>query len=293
MNISLNAQNKTINVWSGPIPGAIKSANTHEVLDTTGGWSRLSNVVNPTLDVYLAPVEISTGSAVIICPGGGYGILAVGHEGKQVAEWFNRLGISAFVLKYRLPNDLIMKDKTIGPLQDAQEAMRDVRRHAKEWKINPDKIGIMGFSAGGHLASSLSTHYNDKVYDADVNVSARPDFSLLIYPVITMDTTYTHRGSRDNLLGKNPTNEMVQRFSNELQVNKKTPPAFLVHAFDDGAVPIENSINYALALKKFKVPCELHIYESGGHGFGLGRTKNTEKSWPDACIKWLKQRGML
>jgi acetyl esterase/lipase len=288
-----NAQDKTVNVWKGEIPGSIKCATYKEKLDTTGNWSRLSNVSNPRMDVYLAPADKSTGTAVIICPGGAYGRLATGHEGIQVAKWFNSLGISAFVLKYRLPSDSIMKDKTIGPLQDAQEAMRLVRRNAKDWKINPNKIGIMGFSAGGHLASTLSTHYNDKVYAPSDTTSARPDFSILIYPVISMDKAITHQGSKDNLLGLNPSADLVAKYSNELQVNGQTPPAFLVHAFDDGAVPVENSINYTLAMKKFKVPCELHLYESGGHGFGLGRTKNTESSWPDACIKWLKQRGLL
>lgn len=288
-----NAQDKTVNVWKGEIPGSIKCAAYKEKLDTTGSWSRLSNVSNPRLDVYLAPADKATGTAVIICPGGGYGRLATGHEGIQVAKWFNSLGISAFVLKYRLPSDSIMKNKTIGPLQDAQEAMRQVRRNTKEWKINPDKIGIMGFSAGGHLASTLSTHYNDNVYTPSDTISARPDFSILIYPVISMNKSITHQGSRDNLLGINASDELVAKYSNELQVNEKTPPAFMVHAFDDGAVPVENSINYALAMKKFKVPCELHLYESGGHGFGLGRTKNTETSWPDACIKWMKQRGLM
>jgi len=288
-----SAQDKTLNIWKGEIPGSIKCSSYKEVLDTTGGWSRLSKVSNPRIDIYLAPGKISTGTAVIICPGGAYGLLAIGHEGIQVAKWFNSLGISAFVLKYRLPSDSIMKDKTIGPLQDAQEALRLVRRNAKEWKLNPNKIGIMGFSAGGHLASTLSTHYADQVYTPFDSTSARPDFSILIYPVVTMNKAFTHQGSKDNLLGLNPSEELVTKYSNELQVNEKTPPAFLINAIDDRSVPVENSINYVLAMKKFKVPCELHLYESGGHGFGLGRTKNTESTWPDACVKWLKQRGLL
>jgi acetyl esterase/lipase len=168
-----------------------------------------------------------------------------------------------------------------------------VRQHAKEWGILSDKIGVMGFSAGGHLASTLSTHFNEKVYDFIEPTSARPDFSLLIYPVISMDAGTTHNGSRVNLLGGNPSADRVKHFSNELQVNGKTPPAFLVHSIDDEDVPVQNSIGYALALKKHHVPCELHIYQSGGHGYGLGRSENTESSWPDACRKWLVARGFL
>lgn len=201
------------------------------------------------------------------------------------------MGITALVLKYRLPDNSIMIDKSIGPLQDAQEAMRIVRRKAKEWHINPDKIGIMSFSAGGHLASILSTHFSEKVYEPKDTTSARPDFSLLIYPVISMDSSLTHKGSRDMLLGQIPSREQVKRFSNELQVTLQTPPAFLVHSLDDNVVPVQNIINYALALKKFNIPCELHIYETGGHGYGLGRSTDTESSWPEACRKWLKVRG--
>jgi acetyl esterase/lipase len=203
------------------------------------------------------------------------------------------MGITAFVLKSRLPLDEIMTDKSIGPLEDVQEAMRNVRRHAKEWNINPDKIGIMGFSAGGHLASTLSTHFNDNVYDPIDTTSARPDFSILIYPVISMDSEITHMGSRINLIGNKPSPETVHHFSNDLQVTKNTPPAFLVHSMDDDVVPVQNSINYALALKKYKIPCELHIYEKGGHGYGLGRSNDTETSWPEACKKWLRARGFL
>jgi acetyl esterase/lipase len=289
----INAQHMTINVWKGQIPGSAKNDSYKEIMDTSGGWDRLSKVTNPRIDFYPAPAEKSTGTAVLICPGGGYGVLAFGHEGKDIAGWLNSIGISAFVLKYRLPSESIMIDKTIGPLQDTQEAMRLIRQNAKEWKINPEKIGVMGFSAGGHLAATLSTHYSDKVYEADFKTSARPDFSILIYPVISMDSSITHMGSRINLLGNNPTDEIVKRYSNELQVNKKTPPAFMVHSIDDGTVPVENSINYVLALKKFKVPCELHLYQSGGHGYGMGRSNNTESNWPEACIKWLKMRGLL
>jgi len=290
---NLSGQSKVIDLWNGKIPGSIQNDKFKQTIDTAAGWVDKHSIVNPTLDIYLAPEAKATGTAVIICPGGAYGGLAVKHEGSQVAKWFNSLGISAFVLKYRLPDDSIMENKIIGPMQDGQRALRIVRSHAKEWGINPDKIGIMGFSAGGHLASTLSTHYNEKVYKSDDLISAKPDFSLLIYPVISMESTITHWGSRENLLGKNPSPELVKHFSNDLQVNSETPPAFMIHSLDDDAVPVQNSINYALALQKFKIPCELHIYQTGGHGYGLGKSTNTASNWPEACRKWLESRGYL
>jgi acetyl esterase/lipase len=290
----VTGQVKTIDLWNGNVPGAIPAPSNYKfIADSSGSWTYMRHITDPVMDMYPAPAGKATGTAVIICPGGGYWALAYKHEGSQVAAWLNSIGITAFVLKYRLPDDTIMKDKSIGPMQDGQRAIRIVRRHAKEWNINPDKIGIMGFSAGGHLASTLSTHYSEKVYEVKDSTSARPDFSLLIYPVISMDSSITHMGSRENLLGKHPSPKMVRHFSNELQVNKQTPPAFLVQSFDDTTVPVENSIVYALALKKYHIPVELHIYESGGHGYGLGRTNDTESSWPEACRKWLKARGFL
>ncbi len=253
----------------------------------------MKNISNPTIDIYPALHGTATGTAILICPGGGYSVLAIKHEGSQIAEWLSKLGITGIVLKYRLPDSTIMTNKTIGPLQDAQRAMRIIRSHAREWNINPNKIGILGFSAGGHLASTLSTHYNDKVYESTDTTNAKPDFSILIYPVITMDSTITHMGSRINLLGKHPSSELVKKYSNELQVNKDTPPAFLVCSMDDNTVPIQNSIDYALALNKNKISCELHIYEKGGHGYGMGRSTGTESTWPEACKKWLKENGYL
>lgn len=290
---NLFGQSKEIHLWSGKIPGAIPNTDYKQTVDSEDNWTKMRFIANPTLDMYPAPKKTATGSAVIICPGGAYWGVAIAHEGKEIAQWLNSLGITAFVLKYRLPNDAIMTDKAVGPLQDGQEAIRLVRRHAKEWGINPDKIGIMGFSAGGHLASTLSTHFDEKVYEAADSTSARPDFSLLIYPVISMEESITHKGSQVNLLGDNPSPERIKYFSNELQVNDKTPPAFLIHSIDDGAVPVQNSIEYALAMEKYHIPCELHIYQSGGHGYGLGKSKNTESSWPEACRKWLESRGLL
>lgn len=290
---NLSGQSKVIDLWNGKIPGAVSNDRFKQIVDTAAGWVDKHSIVNPCLDMYPAPTEKANGTAVVICPGGAYGGLAVKHEGSQVAKWLNGLGITAFVLKYRLPDDSIMQNKSIGPMQDGQQAIRIVRRHAKEWGINPDKIGIMGFSAGGHLASTISTHFNEKVYDPEDSTSARPDFSLLIYPVISMDLAITHWGSRENLLGKNPSPELVKHFSNELQVNGKTPPAFMVHSLDDGTVPVQNSIRYALAMRENKIPCELHIYQQGGHGYGLAPWGGTHSAWPEACRKWLVVRELI
>nr|WP_320022921.1 alpha/beta hydrolase [uncultured Draconibacterium sp.] len=284
---SLSAQVQVIDLWNGKVPGAIQSDEFKQNVDTIAGWIDKHSIVKPDLYFYPAPAEKATGTAVVICPGGGYSGLAIRHEGLQVAQWFNSVGITAFVLTYRQPDDAIMENKSIGPLQDGQRAIRLVRRHAKEWGINPEKIGIMGFSAGGHVASTISTHYNEKVYDPVDSTNARPNFSLLIYPVISMDSTITHSGSRVNLLGNSPTPEQVMHFSNELQVNEQTPPAFVVHSLDDDVVPVQNSIKYALAMKKHHVPCELHIYESGGHGYGMAPGGSTQSMWPEVCLKWL------
>ena len=180
-----------------------------------------------------------------------------------------------------------MKDKTIGPLQDAQEAIRYIRRNAKKWNINTQKVGVIGFSAGGHLASTLSTHYNDVVYEAIDTISARPNFSVLVYPVISMDEKITHKGSRTNLLGSMPSTETIEKYSNEKQINETTPPTFIVHAMDDKSVPVENSIQYFLALKKNNVSSEAHFYQTGKHGFGLGRDGTTSKYWTKQCEEWL------
>lgn len=290
---TISGQNKVIDLWNGKVPGAIHNDKFKQVIDTATGWVNNHSIINPYLDVYPASKEKSNGTAVIICPGGAYIGMAVKHEGAQIAKWLNTIGVTAFVLKYRLPNDSIMKNKTIGPLQDAQRAMRIVRNHANEWGVNPQKIGIMGFSAGGHLASTLSTHYKDKVYESEDLTSAKPDFSILIYPVISMDSKITHWGSRENLLGKEPSPELVKYYSNELQVDNETPPAFMAHSLDDGAVPVQNSINYALAMHKSKIPCELHIYQTGGHGYGLGNPSGTESTWSESCRKWFEMRGLL
>ncbi|WP_304197587.1 prolyl oligopeptidase family serine peptidase [Flavobacterium alvei] len=293
ISLPLFSQNKEIPLWD-KIPGAIEAADYKQEprIDAQGNITGIRKVTEPTLKVFLAANKNAKNAAVIICPGGAYALLSHEKEGDKVAAWFNSIGISAFVLKYRLPSDIIMKDKTIGPLQDAQEAIRTLRRRADEWNLDPTKIGVIGFSAGGHLASTVSTHYNDKVYESKDNISARPDFSILIYPVISMENGITHKGSQENLLGKNASSELVEKYSNEKQIDANTPKTFLVHATDDKAVPVENSINYYLALKNQKVPVEMHIYENGGHGFGLG-VQGTNKNWPAACEKWLISNGFI
>ena len=278
-----------IPVWETQIPGQIFASDFKEY--TRGGNSesdvlRVYQVVEPTLKAYLVSEEAATGAAVLICPGGGYQFLAIDHEGYQIAEWLNSMGISAFVLKSRLPDDQIMEDKSLGPLQDAQKAMRILRSNAKKWNIDPNKIGVLGFSAGGHLAASLSTLYDTKVYPDDTKVSARPDFSILIYPVISFQEGLTHGGTRNSLLGKAPTKDQINHFSNELQVNGETPPALLIHSIDDTAVPVENSLAYAKQLKKYGVEVELHAFADGGHGYGLGRG-GTHSIWNKNAENWL------
>ncbi len=273
-----------IPLYGSKIPGAkIAPADYKETaVAGTDGVSRVSKVTDPTLTVYLPAKGKSNGTGVIICPGGGYGILAFDKEGTNVAKKFAEMGVTAFVLKYRLPSDLIMEDKSMGPLQDALQAIYLVRKNANIWGVSANKIGIMGFSAGGHLAASLTVHYNDMKIQNEENISLRPDFSILIYPVISFGTV-THAGSVKNLLGETPTQVQRTYFSTQNYVSATTPPTFLVHANNDTAVPVKNSILFNEALVKFKVPAEMHIYQTGGHGFGLkGNWFETMKIWMGA-----------
>lgn len=280
-------------LYPGPIPGAKPvpaNYKEHSKVEKNGVLI-VSKVSEPTLTVYLPKKNKANGTAVIICPGGGYGILAMSHEGYDVAKKFNEIGVTAFVLKYRLPNDEIMNDKFFGPLQDVQQAIYQVRKDASKWNINASKIGIMGFSAGGHLASSLSVHYDDPKIENKEHVSLRPDFSVLIYPVISF-TESPHTGSVRNLIGQDGTEEEKRYFSSEKNVNEQTPKAFLVQATDDETVPVQNSIVYAQALIKHKVPVEMHIYQAGGHGFGLNN-KTTNDQWFDRLINWMDMNQLL
>jgi acetyl esterase/lipase len=251
----------------------------------------LNKVTVPTITPFFPEKGKANGTAVIICPGGGYQNLAIKSEGFAVAQEFNKIGVTAFVLKYRLPSDAIMVDKTIGPLQDAEQAMLVVRSRAAEWGLNPNKIGIMGFSAGGHLASTFATHFTHVVIDNKANVNLRPDFAILMYPVITFGDK-THRGSKNNLVGANAAQDAVDLYSNEKQVTPNTPMTFIVHAADDNVVPIENTLMFYDALLKNKVKGEMHIFATGGHGFGLNN-RQSKAHWFDWCTSWLETNGLL
>ncbi|MDP8243906.1 MAG: alpha/beta hydrolase [Candidatus Hinthialibacter antarcticus] len=279
--ISLSLMNfasaqETIVLWPDGAPGAIGSEDADI----------------PTLTVHLPAQEKNTGAAIVVCPGGGYGHLAMDHEGVQIAEWLNKNGIAAFILKYRIAP----RYKHPAPISDAQRALRIVRSRAAEFKIKTDKIGILGFSAGGHLASTATTHFDSGKADADNAIeqaSCRPDFSVLVYPVITMTDPYTHKGSRRNLLGENPSPEMIEFLSNEKQITAETPPVFIFQTNDDTSVPAENSVMFYLGLRKHNIPAEMHIYEPGRHGLGLAQSEPALSDWPDRCIEWFKTRKII
>ena len=284
--ITVFAQEKEIPLYPNGVPNS-KPTPADYVEVSTASSAKL--VTNPTITPYFPEKGKATGTAVVVCPGGGYSGLAMGHEGVAIAQKFNEIGITAFVLKYRLPSDKIMEDKTIGPLQDAQRALQIVRERAAEWGINPAKVGIIGFSAGGHLASTVATHFDKVVIENKNNTSVRPDFALLLYPVITFGE-FAHRGSQVNLTGKDAPQALIDLYSNEKQVTANTPPTFLVHAEDDKVVPVQNSLMFYEALLKNKVKAEMHLYQAGGHGFGLNN-KTTTDYWFDRCTAFLKQNG--
>jgi len=288
-SIICNGQQE-IRLYTDKIPGAITAPDEEEKKNDSDGGNLLFKVSNPTLTVYLPPRENATGAAVIICPGGGYHVLVSTREGSRVAKAFNEQGVAAFVLKYRLPDDRIMTDKSIGPLQDAQQAIKTVRQRAAEWNIDPAKIGIMGFSAGGHLAATAGTHFENAVIDNNNGTSLRPDFMILIYPVISMLDGVGHAGSREALLGKNPTDQKIKFFSNEYHINNTTPPAFITLAGDDTVVPILNSFLFYDNLKKNSVPAEMHVYASGEHGF---LKQPSFEEWFGRCCYWMRNNGWM
>ena len=266
---------EVLTLWPGGTPGA-KGTEPVDI---------------PTLTIYRPAADKNTGAAVVVCPGGGYSGLAA-HENQPIAEWLASKGVTAFVLKYRLGP----RYRHPAMIDDANRAIRTVRAKASEYGVDPKKIGILGFSAGGHLASTAGTHYDAGKPDNDdpiERVSSRPDFLVLLYPVIAMATEYGHTGSKRNLLGENPPKDLVQSLSNETQVTKDTPPAFLVHTHEDSGVPAENSILFVLALRKAGVPCELHMFEKGRHGLGLGMGDPAFSEWPKLCEIWMRQRGIL
>jgi acetyl esterase/lipase len=263
-------------LWPGGAPGAVGD----EAVD------------RPKITVYLASPEAATGAAVVVCPGGGYRVVAADHEGKQVAEWLNSFGVSAFVLQYRLGE----RYRHPAPMKDAQRAIRTVRRRAKEWGVDPARVGILGFSAGGHLASTAATHFDEGRTDAADPVereSSRPDFAVLCYPVISLFDPPAHSGSRRNLLGDPADPALVELLSNERQVSSRTPPTFLWHTADDAGVPVENSLLFFEALRRAGVPAELHVFPHGKHGLGLAPDDPVVGQWPRLCARWMEALGLL
>lgn len=274
-----------------PLYGDAPIPNSKPAPDEETGADQgfIRNVSRPQIQVYLPAKLRATGASVVILPGGGYGGLTFNWEGVQQAEFFTDHGIAAFVVKYRIPSDKTMVDKSIGPLQDAQQAMRFVRQRAKEWDLDPNRVGVIGFSAGGHLASTLATRF-DKAYVPNPDqIDLRPDFAIVVYPVISMQSDITHQGSRDALLGPSPSDELVRAFSNELQVKAQTPPTLILHATDDQLVDVSNSIRYYEALRQAGVPVEMRLFEKGQHGFFMmPRTR-----WQSAILEWLSTGGWL
>ncbi len=268
-----------------PIPNS-KSTPDQEAV---GQWGFVTKVSRPTIEAFLPAKAKANGTSILIFPGGGYEMLSVTAEGELVAQFFQDHGTAAFLVKYRLPSDTTMMDKSIGPLQDAEEAVIFVRQHAKEWHLDPEKLGVIGFSAGGHLAATLGTHFEKSYVTNPDHVSLRPDFMVLVYPVISMDTKITHMGSRIALLGKNPTKEQVTGFSNELQVAKSTPPALILQAADDRLVDVDNSIVFFEALRRHDVPVDMTIFDRGEHGFFF----LPHDRWETIIQEWLERNGWV
>ena len=289
------AQKDKISLYPEGIPC---KSNLETELDYDSSGRIFKKVSDP--EIWYYPSDKMKGKennvAVLVIPGGGYWGLWFDKEGVDVAKWLNSIGVSAFVLKHRLPHWESKDCRSKVALMDAQRAMRIIRKNSKIWNIDSNKIGVLGFSAGGHLASTLSTHHDNGLDLSDLEIeqtSSRPDFSILVYPVITMNRPYAHNGSRENLLGKIPSQEYLDYYSNDLQVREDTPPAILIHSDDDKGVLPENSIQYYLALRKYNIPAALHIWEDGGHGYGLGNDKGSIKSWAKICEEWMIQREII
>jgi len=269
-----------INLYPGKIPNSKQTNIIDTGLNLTQGLIRRS--LKPTLQVFLPEKGKETGTAVVIIPGGSYTVIVYQGEGINTAIELAKNGIAAFVLKYRLPNDSFVTDKKIGTLQDAQQAIKLVRENAGKWGIDPKHIGIMGFSAGGHIASTEATHYKNALIENNNNTSLRPDFQILVYPVISMQDSLTHQDSRNHLLGKGLSKELKDEYSNELKVEDDSPPAYITHAGDDRTVDVDNSIAYYESLRHHKVPVEMHLYPKGGHGFVFRM-----KGWMEPLVKWI------
>ncbi len=283
LSLSVYGQ-EIIPLYEGGVPGS----KPFQIEETGADKGVIRGITNPTLQVFLPAAEKANGAAVIIVPGGGYSVVVYNGEGVNTAKLMTEQGFTAFVLKYRLPSDDLMNDKKNGPLQDAQQAIKFVRENASKWGLKSDKIGIMGFSAGGHLASTAATHYTTSVVANPLGTSLRPDFQVLVYPVISMTDGLAHKGSRDNLLGKTPSEQDIRLMSNELQVTAETPPAYLTHTADDRTVDVDNSIAYFEALRKAKVDVEMHIYPKGDHGFIF-----RHKGWEIPLFDWMRRTGII
>lgn len=283
---AVGQNNTEMPLYKNGVPNSIAAKNK-ENSTFKDNITRIAKVSVPSITVF-KPAH-PNGKAVIICPGGAYAILAFDKEGTRVAEELNKWGITAFVLKYRLPDDTTMVDRSVAPLQDAQQAIRSIRGNANHWGVNANQIGIMGFSAGGHLAATAATHFN---FIADPSnsdtTSARPDFAILVYPVISFDSSITHKGSRNNLIGAVASAKTTDFFSIDLQVTKNTPPSFLVHAGDDTGVKVDNSVRFYMACLKNKVSAEMHLYPKGGHGFGMNNA-TTDDNWLERLKNWMNR----
>jgi acetyl esterase/lipase len=286
------AEPPAIPLYAGEIPNSIQAADQESLRDPAEPWPFYRDISRPTITAYKPAKQDSKRAAVIIFPGGGYRGVSILKEGYDVARAFNEMGVTAFVVKYRTPSDRHMKDKRTGPLQDAQQAVATVRRDAAKWGIDPARIGVMGFSAGGHLAATTGTLFKSPVLSQWRSADVRPDFLMLIYPVITFADPAVHSGSRKMLLGETLSQADLQRFSAQLAVSDETPPAFLMHAADDETVPVANSIRFFEALQARKIPAQLMIYPAGGHGYGLNNA-TTGDQWIERCRQWLQSQGWI
>jgi acetyl esterase/lipase len=280
---SVTAQEK-IDLYQGSIPNSKKS----NIQETTGGF--IKGVTIPKLEIYLPEKDKVNGCAIIVVPGGGYSGLTYQGEGVRTAKELAKTGITAFVLKYRLPDDSTMIDKKTGPLQDAQQALKTVRENASKWGIDPVRVGLMGFSAGGHLASIVATRFQETFIENKEGTSLRPDFLILVYPVTSMQDNLTHMDSRNALLGKSPSKDLIDKYSSELQVTETTPPAYITQAGDDRLVDVDNSIVFYESLRHKKVPAEMHLYPRGGHGFVMSKPAD---EWISPIILWLKNSKFI
>ena len=283
-------QASTVYIWDEAPPNSITNSSYRQKISyyTDGSVKSIGQISDPKIEIFL-PDSDSNGIGVLIFPGGGYKYVAIKKEGYDVAKALNKMGYTAFVLSYRLPSNDIMHDKSIGPLMDAQEAFRLIKSKLDEYDIQLNKLGVLGFSAGGHLAASLHAKYNENIYTSKYEITARPDFSVLIYPVISMNDEIAHEGSKHSLLGFNSTKLQEDNFSIELNTNTDVSPVFLVHASDDSSVSVQNSLRYYNSLNRKGVPVALHIYQNGGHGFGLGN--NTEnKRWLYDLDAWIESQ---